>query len=205
MHILIIIRRKFLRFKDRSVNAKEKNLNNLYRARAAHFKWVNTVKLLVSGLSIEKRSLPQPIIQDTEIGGWYYNQALQFSRFTSQQVLEEMEALLEKMFNYYTKIYTIYFNTKKSSFGGFFGKKDRGVSSNDVELASRYYEDIVKISDEFKSKLQTFERQLTALQEDEHAQITNFKMMDEETEKVKRVKQKKKEEEEGEVYSLRAR
>jgi hypothetical protein len=187
------------------MSAKERNLNNLYKARVAHLKWVNTVKLLVSGFNVEKSHMTLPIIQDSEVGAWYYNQALQFSQFKSQSVVEEMESILEAMFNYYAKIYAIYFGEKPSSFRSFFGKKDKGVNENEKELASRYYEDIVKLSDEFKQKLNTFERQMTALPESDHAQVSDFSMLDPEPEAEKKVLRKKEEEVEEEVYSLRAR
>ena len=186
------------------MTAKEKNLNSLYKARASQLKLVNTIKLLVSGLTVDKNRMVLPIVQESEIGTWYYEQALQFSRFTSQKVLEEMESLLEEMFNFYAKIYTIYFQEKKSSFGAFFGKRDHGVSNNDAELASRYYEDIVKLSDEFKKKLQVFEKQLVGLQENEHGQISDFSLFDEEKER-KTARQAQRDEAEVEVYSLRAR
>lgn len=156
------------------MNAKEKNLNNLYKARVAHLKWVNTIKLLVSGFKVEKSHLTLPIIQDSEVGAWYYNQALQFSQFHSRNVVEEMETILEKMYDCYAKIYAIYFSQKENSFIGFFGKKDYRINHNEKELASRYYEDIVKFSDEFKSKLHTFERQLTAMPESDHNVISDF-------------------------------
>lgn len=187
------------------MGVKEKNLNNLYKARVAHLKWVNTIKLLVSGFHVEKSHMTLPIIQDTEVGAWYYNQAIQFSQFKSQSLLEEMENILEAMYNYYAKIYAIYFNEKKSSIRSLFGQKGKDVSANDKELASRYYQDIVKLSDEFKQKLNTFERQMTALPESDHELVSDFSMLDEEIELSRKSSPQKEEEEVGEVYSLRAR
>ncbi len=187
------------------MSSKEKNLNNLYKARVAHLKWVNTIKLLVSGFKVEKSHLTLPIIQDSEVGAWYYNQALQFSQFQSRNVVEEMETILEKMYDYYAKIYAIYFSQKENSIKSLFGKKEHSISNNERELASRYYEDIVKLSDEFKNKLHTLERQITAMQESDHALISDFSMLDPEpTEKIKELVG---EEEvcETEHYSLRGR
>ncbi|MFT7880416.1 MAG: hypothetical protein ABXS91_08490 [Sulfurimonas sp.] len=187
------------------MNAKEKNLNNLYRARVSHLKWVNTIKLLVSGFKVDKSHMTLPIIQDTEVGAWYYNQALQFAQFKSQNVLEEMERLLEAMFNYYAKIYAIYFTEKQNAIRSFFGKKEHSIGHNDQELASRYYEDIIKLSDEFKSKLHTLERQMMALQEKDHEMVSDFSLMNSESAPEKQVLKIEEEEEVDEVYSLRAR
>lgn len=187
------------------MNTKEKNLNNLYKARVAHLKWVNTIKLLVSGFKVEKSHLTLPIIQNSEVGMWYYNQALQFSRFQSKNVVEEMETILENMYDYYAKIYVLYFPQKESSLISLFGKKDHSVSSNGRELASRYYESIVKLSDEFKNKMQTLERQMMAMQESEHQLISDFSMHD--SESHEKLKELICEEEtcETEHYSLRGR
>lgn len=187
------------------MNAKEKSLNRLYKARVAHLKWVNTIKLLVSGLKVDQSHLILPIIQDSEIGTWYYNEAIQFGQFRSQSVLSEMETQLEAMFNVYAKIYEIYFAQKQSTLKSILGMKEKSVTRHEAELAGRYYEDIVKLSDEFKSKLHTLERQMMAMQESEHALISHFE--EEELEVVVKQKNKvqvKEEENDGEVYSLRA-
>lgn len=162
------------------MNAKEKSLNRLYKARVAHLKWVNTIKLLVSGLKVDKSHLTLPLVQDSEVGTWYYNDAIQFSQFRSQSVLAEMETLLEAMFNMYAKIYEIYFAEKQSTLKSFLGIKNaRTLNRHEIELAGRYYEDIVKLSDEFKSKLYTLERQMLAMQENEHALVNHFESVEE--------------------------
>ncbi|UFH59664.1 hypothetical protein [Sulfurovum mangrovi] len=168
------------------MSAKEKSLNRLYKARVAHLKWVNTIKLLVSGFKVDQSHLTLPIIQDSEIGRWYYNEAIQFAQFRSQSVLVEMETLLEEMFNIYTKIYEIYFTHKQSTFKTLLGIKNHTVNRHEMELAGRYYEDIVKLSDEFKGKLHTLERQLLAMQENEHALVSHFEMEEETAVKPKK-------------------
>lgn len=186
------------------MNAKEKSLNRLYKARVAHLKWVNTIKLLVSGLKVDQSHLTLPIIQDSEVGTWYYNEAIQFSQFRSQSVLSEMETLLEAMFNIYAKIYEIYFTGKQSTLKSILGMKNNTVNRHEAELAGRYYEDIVKLSDDFKAKLHTLERQMLAMQENEHQMVTHFE--EEEIEiKPKQSVHVQEEEEEEAVYSLRAR
>ena len=93
------------------VNTKEKNMYRLYKARTAHLKWVNTIKLLVSGFDVDKKALT-PLAQDSECGKWFYNEGIQFAQFNSKNVLDEMDGLLESMYNIYTKIYSIYFGDK---------------------------------------------------------------------------------------------
>lgn len=176
------------------MNAKEKNLNRLYQARVAHLKWVNTIKLLVSGLKVDKSHLTLPLVQDSEVGRWYYNDAIQFSQFRSQSVLEEMEILLEAMFNMYAKIYEIYFTEKQSSLKSFLGIKNTAtLNRHEIELAGRYYVDIVKLSDEFKSKLYTLERQMLSMQESEHVLVSHFEAEERAVQPKKKMAQAKEE------------
>lgn len=151
---------------------KETNISKLYKARSSHIQWVNTVKLLVSGIDVNKLYL-SPIIQESPLGQWFYSEAMLFAQFNSQNVLDEMEELLESMYAIYTKIYSIYYGNKKSSIKELFGFKS-GANEHEMELASRYYEEIVTLSDQFKNKLKLFERQLMALSDEKHESIKAY-------------------------------
>ncbi|MDH4944932.1 hypothetical protein [Sulfurimonas sp. C5] len=163
------------------MNTKEKNMYRLYRARTAHLKWLNNIKLLVSGLNVDKKQLT-PIVQDTELGQWFYNEAKQFAQFNSKNVLEEMEELLENMYNIFAKIYSIYFGEAKSSLKTFLGFKN-SASKYEIELATRCYEDIVVLSDQFKNKFGVLERQLFALSDVKHEMVRVFEYEEEEAQK----------------------
>lgn len=159
--------------------AKEKNMYRLYKARTSHLKWVNNIKLLVSGVEIEKKYLP-PVAQDSEFGEWFYNEAKQFAQFNSKNVLDEMEELLEEMYSIFAKIYSIYFSKDKGALKAFFGFRN-SASQYEKELASRCYEDIVVLSDRFKNKFNALERQLFALADNKHEQVRVFSFEEEET------------------------
>jgi hypothetical protein len=184
------------------VDAREKNMARLYAARAEHLKWVNMIKLLVSGFKVDK-DVMKPLFQDSDLGKWYYQEAIQFAQFNSQIVLDEMEEILESMYNVYSNIYTIYYGESEGGLKSFLGIKRSVVSSNDKLLASRYYEDIVKLSDELKKKFKIFERQLLALPNDRHECVKRIE--DESGYSLNSLSNKHEEEEEvEEVYSLRA-
>lgn len=159
------------------MKSKDKNMALLYKARADHSKWLNSIKLLVSGFSIDK-SNKLPILQDSMVGKWLYSHAMQFSRFNSGQTLSEIETILETLYDDYAKIHAIYFQEKKS----FFGSK-KSVSHNEKELCRRYYEDMVLLSDQFKSKLNAFERQILALSDEMHETVTTVEVAKEEPKK----------------------
>lgn len=175
-----------------SVNTKEKNMCRLYKARTAHLKWVNSVKLLVSGVSVDKKHLT-PLAQDSELGQWFYNEAKQFAQFNSKNVLEEMEELLDEMYNIYAKIYSIYFAKEQGKLKAFLGFKST-ASKYEMELASRCYEDLIELSDQFKNKFGVLERQLLALGDPKHEMVRVFEQ--EEEERLKQVAL----EEEGDDY-----
>lgn len=153
------------------MNAKEQNIQRLYKARTTHLKWVNSLKLLVSGFDIDKKTLT-PLLQDSEFGKWFYNEAMQFSQFNSKNVLEELETYLESMYDMYANIYAIYFG-ERSSIKNFLGFKS-STNKYEIELASRYYEDIVKLSDQFKNRFRLFESQLLALSNEKHEMVKPF-------------------------------
>jgi len=94
------------------------------------------------------------MVQDTECGKWFYN---------------EMDEMLETMFDIFAKIYAIYYgsgNGVKSLLG-----LKKTVNKYEIELASRCYDDIVNISDKFKNRFGVLERQLYALSDEKHELI----------------------------------
>jgi len=157
---------------EKTLNNKERNIDRLYKARAAHIRWMNSVKLLISGLTI-KDKVPSPIIQESYFGKWYYDEALQFAKFNSNQVLNEIEDLMESIYNQYTQIYLIYFGKKSSMIQSIFGVK-HSASKYELELASNYYEETIVLSDKLKKKLATLERQLFALSLEQHDKVKVF-------------------------------
>lgn len=155
------------------MNAKERNLARFYDARTQHFKWFNSVKLLVSGFEIDKGYLT-PIPQDTAFGRWFYTEALQFSRFQSKNVLLELENILESIYAIYTKIYAIYYGEKKSAIKSLLGIRQM-PNKYEQELASRYYEDLVVLLDKFKNRFKLFESQLISMSEEKHRMVNTIK------------------------------
>ena len=157
-----------------AVDAREKNISKLYKARTAYIKWVNQVKLLVSGVEIDKNVIT-PLLEDTEVGRWFYNEAMLYAQFSScQKVVEEMESLLESIFDNYSQIYSIYFGEQQNSgIKGLLKLKAR-LNQHQVLLVSKYYEDIVKLSDQLKIKFKILDRQLLALPSERHELIRSF-------------------------------
>ena len=87
-------------------------------------------------------------------------------------VLDDIETLFLSMYDKYTKIYPIYFNSKKTPiFGRMLGNRPK-ASDAEMELAQRYYEEIVALSDKLKHKLRVFESQLQSMGEERFDFVT---------------------------------
>ncbi|MDY0121373.1 MAG: hypothetical protein RBR54_05455 [Sulfurimonas sp.] len=155
------------------MDAKQKNIAQFYEARTQYFKWLNSVKLLVSGFEIDKNYLT-PIAQDSAFGRWFYTQGLQFSRFQSKNVLDELEEILALMYEVYTKIYAIYYGEKKSALKSLLGIR-QVPNKHEQELAARYYEELVLHADRFKKRLSLFESQLLSMSQEKHVTINRIK------------------------------
>lgn len=155
-----------------SMTNKEKSIYNLHQARTAHVRWVNSIKLLISGIDIPSENITLSAT-DSLFGKWFYEEAMIFSLGTSRMVLEEIEELFLTLHDKYMKIYPIYYGkNKKSLFGGFLGSKTK-VSEYEIEFSQRYYEEIVTISDKLKHKLRILESQLMSLEENKFALVTS--------------------------------
>jgi len=152
---------------------KEKFIHNMHQARTSHIRWVNAIKLLVSGIDVDEKQITLDATHSA-FGLWYYNEAMLFSLGTSQLVLEEIEIFLTELHDRYTKIYPIYYsNRKRSILSGFLGGRTR-PSTPEIELSQRYYDEILLVSDNLKHKLRIFETQLMSMSEEKFDKLSCF-------------------------------
>jgi len=152
---------------------KEKSIHNLHQARTAHIRWVNAIKLLVSGIEVSPDTIALSPT-DSLFGTWYYDEAMLFSLGTSRMVLEEIEELLLSLHDKYMKIYPIYYGQKKKTLiSGLLGAKSK-ASEHEIELSQRYYEEIITLSDKLKHKLRILESQLMSLGEEKFDVVAGF-------------------------------
>lgn len=152
---------------------KEKSIHNLHQARTAHIRWVNSIKLLISGIDVIPESITLSAT-DSLFGQWFYEEAMLFSLGTSRMVIEEIEELLLSLHDKYMKIYPIYYGkNKKTLFGGLLGSKTK-ISEFEIDFAQRYYEEIILLSDKLKHKLRILESQLMSLGEEKFAVIAEY-------------------------------
>lgn len=152
---------------------KEKSIHNLHQARTSHVRWVNAIKLLVSGIEVAEDSI-QLNPTEAQFGQWFYEEAMLFALGTSRMVLEEIEVLFLSLHDKYMKIYPIYYSSKKRSLlGGLIGAKHK-ASEHEIELSQRYYEEIVLLSDKLKHKLRILESQMMSLPLEKFDAVAGF-------------------------------
>lgn len=140
---------------------KMRCIGNLQDARAAHMNWVNSIKLLISGVDIDEKTMT-PNMVECAFGKWYYKEAMLFSQHNNELVLRQMESILTEQFDLFAQIYVIYFGNKKSGIAGLFASKKK-VSSHEKELAQRHLQELLELSDKMKQKLKLFETVLNTL------------------------------------------
>jgi hypothetical protein len=142
------------------MSIKEQYIEQAREARIEHKKWVNQVRLIVSGLETHRDAIAlNP--SSSPFGEWLYSKAMSYTISNSKLVLGELELLFDKCYEEYHKIYSVLFQDKDSSIlASFFGTKK--ASSSDYKIASQHYETLLMYSDKLLSKMQIFENQLSA-------------------------------------------
>lgn len=158
------------------MKAKELYIKQVQKARAEHVKWVNNIKLLVSGVNIEEKMIAlNPV--ESSFGKWYYEKGILLSFGHAQMVLFDMEKLFLSIHDAYMKIYPIYYEKNKSLIGSLFGRHNN-VSAHEAILAKQYYEDIVSISDNLKNKINLLEKILHATSEERFEELVSLENED---------------------------
>lgn len=138
---------------------KDTFIVHLRKARAQHLKWLNHIKLMVSGIAVSKEAVALNQ-SESSFGIWLYDEAMVFGTSSSKNVLEEIAALHTECYEHYLKIYhTLFANRGGGFFKSVFGNK---VGENDLLLAQQQYERLVRVSDALVNRLRLFESQMLA-------------------------------------------
>jgi len=141
------------------MTTKERFIVHMRQARSQHLKWLNTIRLMVMGIAVDREEVAlNP--SESPFGLWLYDEAMVFVTSSSKNVLGEIADLHNRCHEHYIKIYhTLYGNN-----GGFlrnmFGGSRPG--SSELILAQRYYEELVADSDALVNRLRLFESQMLA-------------------------------------------
>jgi len=142
--------------------SKNSFIQHIREARTEQIKWLNQIKLIVSGVMSAKEAVP---VNQTECGfsRWLYGDAMIFSTSNAKTVIDEMAELHTQCYDVYLKIYATLFASQKGGLMAVFGSKKAG--SSDLKLAQNYYEELITISDKLIARLRVFESQMLAMPE----------------------------------------
>ena len=147
---------------------KEHVVEHLRLAKAAHIKWVQKAKLLVSGLDVQEDAIP---VDSTEckFGKWFYSDGQVLNSLSNNplECMEKIETLHFQLHDTYLKIFSVYFsNNKNGFFAKLFGIKKRSINQHEKKAALTYYGDMEIISKKLIDEINRLERRLIAMPED---------------------------------------
>lgn len=138
---------------------KLRYITALRAARTEHNKWLNTIKIIVSGFQEDQESVALNQ-SESPFGVWLNSEAILFSTLNSKASLVEIETLHNECYELYHQIYKTLLNTKSGFFSSIL--KTNRPSSSDLIVAQNYYEDLVKVSNALSNKMRVFENQVQA-------------------------------------------
>lgn len=146
--------------KVKLMSDKDRYVASVRKARAEHGKWLNAVKVMVSGFE-KNKDLVALNQSESPFGVWLNEEAILLSTINSKAALIDVEEMFNECYSLYHKIYHRLFNTKNSSLlSSVFGINK--VSVDDLKLSEHYYEELVKKSDQLTNKLRVYENQVQA-------------------------------------------
>jgi hypothetical protein len=145
------------------ISNKDRYIAGIRKARGEHNKWLHKIKLMISGMEVNKNAV-ELNQSESPFGHWLYSEAILLSTLNSKSTLLEIEALFNACYWEYHKIYNVLFNGKEGLFGSLFGNKK--PSSSDLMISQNYYEELVRKSDELLNKIRIYENQVQANHEE---------------------------------------
>jgi len=141
---------------------KEQFIHNLHQARVNVIRWAGSVKLLSADLPMKDYSFELNLF-DTDFGKWFYEEASLITSSNSTDIIDALEDTLTNMHNNFMNIYDICVLHRKKTFLG----TEKALGSAEKNMAFTYYQEVVRLSDEFQKNLRRFDRMLQAKPEEE--------------------------------------
>lgn len=144
---------------------KEHTIEHLRAAKAAHIRWVQKAKLLISGLEVQEDSIP---VDSTEckFGKWFYGKGQILNSLSNNppECMAKIETLHFQLHDTYLKIFSVYFDKKEDGFfAKLFGIKRKSINEHEKQAAKTYYNEMEGISKKLIDEINRLERRLLAV------------------------------------------
>ena len=151
---------------------KDRVLDQLRAAKAAHISWVQKAKLLIEGFEIDKSSIP---VNSTEckFGQWFYSDAQKLNalRNNNLECMATVEELHFKLHDDYLKIYKLYYSMENQGFfAKLFGKKKK-ITEDTIRLGREYFSKMEGVSKELLAEINRLERRVITIPAEEIAEL----------------------------------
>jgi len=150
---------------------KERYVRNMHQARTSNVRQLHSLKLLVSGLDIDK-SLFTPKVSESVFGKWFYSEARLICSDYCRHSLKDIEETLVAFHEHFGKIYAIYYGKGTGTLLGLFGLKNKPSGEQQAE-ALQLYEAMVPLSDRLKQQMHVLESVLEKMPNETFEQLSN--------------------------------
>ena len=145
------------------MSKKETYITKLRQSRTDHLRWINQIKLLVSGIDVDVKTIAINESEST-FGKWLYSCGMIFSTQNIKNSVYDIEHYFKACFEDYLKIYATLVQGHSSGFLSNLFSNSK-PSQSDLILAQQHYQTLVQTSDKMLSSLRLFESQLLAMGE----------------------------------------
>lgn len=131
--------------------AKERYIRNMQQAGTSNMRQLHSLKLLVSGLDIDK-SLFTPELTETVFGRWLYGEAMGFSSKGCHHCLHNIEEIMIEFHVHFAQVYAIYFGRRGGGLLGLIGLK-RKIPQAQAAKARRHYDEMLLLCDRLRQQM----------------------------------------------------
>ncbi len=139
----------------------------IHTAKRAHISWLSHAQALVSGLPLEKESIPI-FATDCQFGQWYYREGQMLSSIDEFKAIEQPHKDLHQV---YMKIFKLLFTEHKISLL----QKILGLASkakqSDIAMANRLLSQLEHISENMLKHLEALETTINNMNENQWQQL----------------------------------
>ncbi|MCJ7764647.1 MAG: hypothetical protein MUP09_01750 [Thiovulaceae bacterium] len=130
---------------------KERYVRNMQQARTSIVRQLHSLKLLVSGLDIDKSHFT-PKLTETVFGRWFYGEAMLFSSENSLHCLGDIEQTLLEFHAHFTQIYATYYLKRAGGLLGLLGIKRKPTPAEKAS-AQHLYDEMIPLADRLRKQM----------------------------------------------------